>query len=401
MKIGPWAAKRGAGAEPEEPPGRPQGRKRGESVQELRELVERLNELSVLSLFLHSAGTLEEMLAIFMERSARVSGALVTYPLLLDRRRDVLQALPLANVEDKNLERASIAADANLVDFEYPLPLRSWRRTVMEGGEVAMTDDLKDPLGDVLGKQACDQIRKQLDITRVATVPLVMEGETFGICMFMFSNTEPDVELLELTAGHCTLALKALMVGEEITRFGGIDPVTWVNSRGFFLEALDGEVTRARRYGRGLSLVLFDVDDFSQFNADYGHTLGDRLLRSIAMTLASSVALPEIVARFGGDEFVLLLPETNRAAAVQLTASIVKRLGALSVFTGEAGEKQPVSATAAIVSFPEDGGTKDELLAAMEIAIVQAKEERRAAMRPSQPLTAVQQLRLAGRRPAV
>ena len=85
--------------------------------------------------------------------------------------------------------------------------------------------------------------------------------------------------MLELAAGHCTLALKALMVGEETTRFGGIDPVTWAHSRGYFLETLEAEVMRARRFGRGLSLVFFDIDDFGEFNANYGHTLGDRLLR--------------------------------------------------------------------------------------------------------------------------
>jgi hypothetical protein len=85
-------------------------------------------------------------------------------------------------------------------------------------------------------------------------------------------------------------------------------------------------VLRARRYGRGLSLVFFDIDDFSEFNATYGHTLGDRLLRALAMTLAGSVAPPEMVARYGGDQFALLLPESNSAQAVQLTCSIIQRL---------------------------------------------------------------------------
>ncbi len=367
-----------------------------DNIDDVRRLAERLNELGVLSLFLHSAGTLEEMLALFLERSPRVTGAVITYPLLLDRRRDVLQALPLANVDDRGLDQASLAAEVNMVDFEYPLPLRSWRRIVMEGGEVVVSEDLKDGLGDVLGKEACDRIRKRLKITKVAAVPLVMEGETFGLCYFLFSEGEPDVELLELTAGHCTLALKALMAGEESTRYGGIDPVTWVHSRGFFLEALDSEVTRSRRYGRGLSLVLFDMDDFSAFNESYGHTMGDRVLRSVAMALGGSVALPEIVARYGGDEFVLLLPETNRAGAVGLTSAMVKKLAALEVFENET---PGVSASVAIVSYPEDGGTRDELLAALELSIEQAKHERREAMRDRPPLTAVQQLRLAGRRP--
>jgi diguanylate cyclase (GGDEF)-like protein len=372
-------------------------KERNLSVEERREQAERLHELAVLSLFLHSAGTLEEMLSLFLERSPRVTGAVVTYPLLLDRRREILSAQHLATIDETGLDQASLAAEENLAELEYPLPLRSWRRSVMEGGEVAIADDLKDVLGDVLGKQACDQIRQRLEITRVAVVPLVMEGEAFGLCVFFFSGTEPDVDVLELAAGHCTLALKDIMSGEEATRFGGIDPVTWAHSRGYFLETLDAEVTRARRYNRGLSLVFFDIDDFGEFNATYGHTLGDRLLRALAMTLAGSVAPPEIVARCGGDDFVLVLPESNRAAAVQLTSQVVQKLDALSVFGTDSKERQGVSVTAAIISYPEDGASRDELLTAADISLTQAKQERAAQRMPQQQMTPVQQLRLTGR----
>jgi diguanylate cyclase (GGDEF)-like protein len=378
---------------------RPERRKmRGGSVEEIRERSERLNELGVLSLFIHSAGTMEEMLGLFLERSPRVNGAIVTYPLLLDRRRDILHSAPLANIQDPGIEQACMAANINLADVEYALPMRGWRRAVMEGGEVVVTDDLRQVLGDELDREACDRIKKMLQITKTAVVPLVMEGETFGLCVFMFSEDEPDVEILELATGHCTLALKDLLAGEEVTRFGGIDPVTWVYSRGHFLESLESEVVRARRYGRGLSLVLFDIDDFGDFNANFGHTLGDRVLRAVAMTLSGSIAMPEMVARYGGDEFALLLPETNRAGAVEITSAIVRKLTSLSVFDGASGEKQGISASAAIVAYPEDGASRDELLTAVEIAIGQAKADRAARLEPERTLTPVQQLRLSGRR---
>ena len=368
------------------------------SQAELHDLSDRLHELAVLSLFLHSAGTMEEMLSLFLERAPRVTGAVVTYPLLLDRRREVLSATQLATIDDAGLEQASLAANENLTDMEYPLPLRSSLRNVMESGEVTVIDDLREVLGETLGKEPCDRVRQHLDITRVAVVPLVMEGEAFGLCIFMFSHRQPDVEILELAAGHCTLALNALVMGEETTRFGGIDPVTWTHSRGSFLEAVEAEVVRARRFGRGLSLVFLDLDDFGEFNSSYGHTLGDRLLRMVGMTLASMIALPEIVARNGGDEFAILLPESNRAMAVELTSAIMQRLEVLSVFETSNKEMQGVSASVAIVSYPEDGSSREELLTAAELALEQAKEEYRVAKAPRRQLTPVQQLRLSGRR---
>jgi diguanylate cyclase (GGDEF)-like protein len=368
------------------------------SAEQAREQAERLRELGVLSLFLHSAGTPEEMLALFLERAPRATGAVVTYPLLLDRRREVLTAQRLASIEDHGLDQACIAAEENLADLDFPLGLRSWRREVMESGEAALSDNLYDVFDEVLSREQCDQIKQRLEITNVAVVPLVMEGEAFGLCVFFFSRNEPDIEVLELAAGHCTLALKDLMAGEETTRFGGIDPVTWAHSRGFFLEALESEVVRARRFNRGLSMVFFDIDDFGKFNAEYGHSLGDRLLRAVAMALAGATALPEIVSRYGGDEFVLLLPESNRAVAVQLTSQIIDRLNRLSVFEDESLENYGVSVSAAIVSYPEDGSSREELLTAAEISLEQAKKERREAMTPQRQLTPVQQLRLAGRR---
>jgi diguanylate cyclase (GGDEF)-like protein len=268
----------------------------------------------------------------------------------------------------------------------------------MEGGEVVVEEDLRNAFDEGLDRDAIDQIKRELQITSVAVVPLVMEGETFGLCVFMFSGTEPDIEILELVAGHCTLALKDLMAGEETTRFGGIDPVTWAFTRRHFLEALEQEVLRARRYSRGLSVILFDIDEFGEFNSNFGHTLGDRVLRAVAMTLAATVAPPEMVARYGGDEFAVLLPETNRAAAVELTSSILKKLSALSVFDDASGEKQVISASAAIVSYPEDGGTREELLASVELGIEQSKDDRRERLAPERELSAVQKLRMANKR---
>jgi diguanylate cyclase (GGDEF)-like protein len=208
---------------------------------------------------------------------------------------------------------------------------------------------------------------------------MVVEGEPLGLLVFMFQQVEPDTELLELLAGHCALALRTLTALEEAARFGEIDQVTWVYERNYFLRRLEDEVDRSRRYGRSLSLVLLDIDGFAYFNRTYGATLGDRLLRSVAMLLAEAVSEPEVVARMGSDEFAVLLPEADRARAVDVVREMVDRVSRVNVFAGS-DAPEPVSVSVAIVCYPGDAASADELVARATAGLEEAKRERAAAV---------------------
>ncbi len=341
----------------------------------LQSQVERLREMNVLALFLHSAGTAGEIMGLFLERAPEISGAKVVYPLLLDRRRDVLHAKPLEGTNDARLDQASLAFEAEMTQLEFPLYLRSSRRIVLEGGEVVITNSVRDLAEDVLGKQSCDSGQKKLDVKKLAMVPLVVGTESLGLVTFMFDHEEIDVEMLELLSGHCTLALKASIDQEMAGRFGEVDEVTWLYNRRYFMDALAQEIVRAHRYSRALSLVLLDIDGFTAFNESYGPSMGDKLLRSVGMTLATSLAEPEIAARYGNDEFAVILPESNRATAVALTSKLMAQVGQVTVFGGS-GPPEPVTASVVIVCYPEDGTTREELIEAAEAGLSEAKEEK-------------------------
>ena len=249
----------------------------------------------MLALRLHSAGTSTEILTLFLDRAPEISGAKVVYPLLLDRRRDVLHAKPLEGTTDARLDQASLAFEAEMTQLEFPLYLRSTRRIILEGGEVVITSSVRDLAEDVLGTQSCESGQKRLDVKKLAMVPLVMNGEPLGLITFMFDHEEIDVEMLELLAGHCTLALKASLDQERRGgRFSEVDEVTWLYNRRYFLDTLAQEIVRAHRYSRPLSIVLLDIDGFTRLQRSYGPSMGDKLLRSVAMTLA-------IVAHGAGD----------------------------------------------------------------------------------------------------
>ena len=215
-----------------------------------------------------------------------------------------------------------------------------------------------------------------LRIRKLALVPMVVESEPLGMVVFAFDRDEIDVEALELLVGHLTLALRDLLVRDEAVRFTDVDPVTWVHNRRYLMQVLQNELVRAGRYGRGLSLVLLDLDDFGEFNTTYGQSMGDRLLRMVATTLAETVSPPELVARLKDDDFAVLLPETNKAAAVTTTTRLLASLSQVSVFSGADEDAKPVTVSVAITSFPEDGGAPHSLLEHATASLAAAKRER-------------------------
>jgi diguanylate cyclase (GGDEF)-like protein len=330
----------------------------------------------VLSLFLHSTATIEEMMAMLLEQAPTVTGATLVYPLLLDRKRQLLRASALEGSNDARLEAAMDAFQEDLAALEFSLLQNQALYSILDEGEVVIRDSLSSLMSGVVEEEQWTQAQEALRIKRIAFVPMVVENEPLGLVAFMFDRDTIDVEALELLVGHLTLALRDMLLRDEATRFADVDPVTWVYNRRRLLDALDHEILRAGRYGRALSLVTLDIDDFASFNASFGQSMGDKLLRSVATTLAETVAAPELVARLKDDDFAVLLPETNRASAVETTTRLLAGLTQVSVFSAADDDAEPITFSVAIACFPEDGSTPMQLLASAQAALDAAKRDR-------------------------
>lgn len=335
----------------------------------------RLFDLVILSLFLHSAGSVNEMVSAFMERAPEVTEAVFVYPLVLDKKRDVLTSSALEGIVEPRLENAMNAYQEDLTSIELDLPFNQMRRKILEQGEVVVRDSLVDLWDGLFDADRARDAEKALGIKKVALVPMLVEGEPYGMVVFGFDKNEIDAEIVELLVGHFTLALRDIATQEDTARFNDIDPVTWVYNKRYVGEAIEAELIRCGRYAKALSLVVVDLDDFGQFNATYGQSIGDRLLRSAAVSLAEAVSPPEIVARLTNDEFAVLLPETNRAAAVSVATRLLASLSQVSVFAQD-GSTEPLKASVAIVCFPEDGASSKDLLESAMVDLEQAKHER-------------------------
>jgi len=111
---------------------------------------------------------------------------------------------------------------------------------------------------------------------------------------------------------------------EEIYRLTTVDGLTQIFNRRYFLEQLDREVSRSKRYRRHLSLIMFDIDRFKDINDTYGHLAGDYVLKQLATVIKGKIRREDILARYGGEEFVIILPEIDLGNAVSFGEKVRK-----------------------------------------------------------------------------
>jgi diguanylate cyclase (GGDEF)-like protein len=138
------------------------------------------------------------------------------------------------------------------------------------------------------------------------------------------------------------------------------DPVTALPNRAGFNRKLRGEIERARRYRRELSVVLFDIDRFKSVNDRFGHPAGDRMLAEVASLLKSSLRQSDAVFRYGGDEFAAICPETSGGAMAHALRRVESIKPAESILTGRAVDRLDISW--GVASFPADAAEEDELI---------------------------------------
>jgi diguanylate cyclase (GGDEF)-like protein/PAS domain S-box-containing protein/putative nucleotidyltransferase with HDIG domain len=208
------------------------------------------------------------------------------------------------------------------------------------------------------------------DDEHALAAPVLVEGATWGRLVVCCRGTAFDPEdgrALQRLAGQIGSAVGVAAARDVLVRQATTDGLTGLLNHRAFHDALRGEVRRARRYGRPLSVVLVDLDEFKQVNDRHGHQAGDRLLCRVASVLHDVVRGSEIVARLGGDEFALLLPETDllgaRASAERVRAAVATLPEAAS---------QGVSASAGVADLAQ-AGTADDLIRLADGALYWSK----------------------------
>lgn len=159
---------------------------------------------------------------------------------------------------------------------------------------------------------------------------------------------------------------------EEIYRLSTVDGLTQIFNKRYFLETLERELSRARRYDRPLALVMFDIDHFKQCNDTFGHRAGDFVLREVADVVRDRARKVDVLARYGGEEFSMILPEIDIRGATAFAEKIRALIGE-SKFVFE-GRVIPVTISIGVAELTPDIATYDDLIKRADARLYKAKQ---------------------------
>lgn len=208
--------------------------------------------------------------------------------------------------------------------------------------------------------------------------PLISHGRMVGVLNVESDQldgfSETDLALMTAVGSQLASNLEVAQLHDRLKREASHDPLTRLFNRRLFVERLEQEVARGQQSGVPFSIVFLDVDQLKRINDTYGHLAGDALLREVANTLMDAVRGEDLVARYGGDEFVLLLPATRRAAAASVAQRISEGIARHRFMAGRELLEIP-GVSLGIATFPDDGQTVEQLVAAADATLYEQKRK--------------------------
>lgn len=214
-------------------------------------------------------------------------------------------------------------------------------------------------------------------IRALISVPLIFQGEIVGILYLDdFKPREFDrgrLELLAILASFAALAIYNARLHNKTKLMAITDFLTGLYNHRYFQQVLTQELGRATRYEKVLSMVILDIDNFKSFNDRYGHAVGDKVLFAIGDIISRSIRKVDYAFRYGGEEFVILLPETPLENAVLTVERIRMKIAEEAANSVPEAQGSRVTVSAGVACYPDNGSKREDLFSLMDSYLYKAK----------------------------
>ena len=326
------------------------------SATELRRLSNDMRALGRFAGMLQSCESVDELLTV----SAQGFSALAP---------DVAGTVFLLRASRDHAEAAATWGQHAVSGDEHPLPGDCW----------AVRRNQPHHCPDVADGLPCPHIHAMVGRTAATLcLPLTAQGEAIGWVTLSRAGAAPiaEYDLLQQAAEPLSLALANLRLRQDLRNQSIRDPLTGLFNRRYLEENLNREIQRCERRGLPLSVLMVDVDHFKRFNDEHGHAAGDALLAKIGQTLEQLTRDEDIACRYGGEEFTVVLPETDGDSARRRAEEIRSAIGATTV-NHLRKTLGPNTASIGIATFPNAGDAPSRLLEVADAALYRAKAQGR------------------------
>jgi diguanylate cyclase (GGDEF)-like protein len=324
--------------------------------------------------------------------SIRKASLHLTMNLSLDSVLEAIleSAMELVSADDTHVflyEHGVLSFAAALFDghqqkepFMDPRPQGITYKVAKEGNLIAVNDALTDPIFE--GRRWEGSI---------ISLPLKIGNQVLGVMNVALKRahtfTDNEIRALEFLGDQASIAIQNAKLYEQaqqeitdrkkaekaIKHLANHDALTGLPNRRLFNERILLEISRAERNSQKIGVMLFDLDQLKTVNDSFGHNIGDLLLQAVAQRLLGLLRKSDTVARMGGDEFLLILPDMNKPQDAFLTAERI--LSALSSPYLLEGYEVNITTSIGIAVFPDDGDDPDSLIKKADIAMYKAKEK--------------------------
>ena len=336
-----------------------------EEVAELRSQVQRLSLFHEVGKALFSTLDLQKILQTVMEKISELLQPDTWSLLMVDEKAQELY-----------FEIAIGHGAERLKDVRLKLGegVAGW---VAKHGESVLVEDVRS---DIRFSSRIDEFT-QLNTHSVLCVPIKGREQVLGVielvnCLGKQSFAEEHIPILGSLTDYAATALENARYVQRIHELTITDDCTGLYNARHLNFVLDAEIYRSTRYGYEFSVIFFDLDHFKQVNDVHGHLVGSKLLWMIGNTMKRNLRLIDYAFRYGGDEFVVLLPQTSKESALSV-ARRIKDLLTSKVFFSEENLNIKVTASFGVATFPGDARTPREILRMADEAMYLTKNTAR------------------------